>query len=46
MIETSDINRPPREWIEAISKIGAATCSSQLARTLGDDVTHALLVTL
>jgi len=32
MIETSDINRPPREWIEAISKIGAATCSSQLAR--------------
>lgn len=32
MIETQDITRPPREWIEAIAKIGSATCTSQLSR--------------
>jgi len=30
MIETSDITRPPREWVDAIREIGAATVASTL----------------
>jgi regulator of RNase E activity RraA len=30
MIETSDITRPPREWVDAIREIGAATTASTL----------------
>jgi regulator of RNase E activity RraA len=30
MIQTNDIDRPPREWIEALRAIGAATASSTL----------------
>ena len=30
MIQTSDITRPPREWVEALQHIGAATASSTL----------------
>jgi regulator of RNase E activity RraA len=30
MIETKDITRPPREWVEALQVIGAATASSTL----------------
>ena len=32
MIETNDIARPPREWVEALQHIGAATASSTLNR--------------
>lgn len=32
MIETSDIQRPPKEWVSALQDIGAATTSSTLAR--------------
>jgi len=32
MIETNDITRPPREWVEALRVIGAATVSSTLYR--------------
>ena len=32
MIQTSDIERPPREWVEALRLIGAATASSTLNR--------------
>ena len=28
MIQTNDITRPPREWVEALQQIGAATVSS------------------
>jgi len=31
-IETQDITRPPREWVEALAEIGAATASSTLHR--------------
>ncbi|WP_421726706.1 ribonuclease activity regulator RraA [Bauldia sp.] len=31
MVETEDITRPPREWVEALQDIGAATASSTLA---------------
>ena len=30
MIQTNDITRPPREWVEALQTIGAATASSTL----------------
>ncbi|TZG31227.1 ribonuclease activity regulator RraA [Agrobacterium sp. B1(2019)] len=39
MIQTQDIKRPPREWVEAIKKIGAATSSSQLSK-MGIRNTH------
>ena len=32
MIETKDITRPPREWVEALQRIGAATATSTLNR--------------
>lgn len=32
MIQTDDIKRPPREWVEALQEIGAANASSTLAR--------------
>ena len=31
MITTPDISRPPKEWVEALREIGAATASSTLA---------------
>src|SRR5271163_56858 len=32
MIQTSDISRPPSEWVEALRVIGAATTTSTLYR--------------
>jgi regulator of RNase E activity RraA len=32
MIQTNDITRPPREWVEALQHIGAATVASTLNR--------------
>jgi len=32
MIQTNDITRPPREWVEALQHIGAATTASTLNR--------------
>jgi regulator of RNase E activity RraA len=32
MIETKDISRPPREWVEALKHIGAATASGTLSK--------------
>jgi regulator of RNase E activity RraA len=32
MIHTNDITRPPREWVDALQRIGAATASSTLSR--------------
>lgn len=32
MIETRDIARPPREWVDAIREIGTATASSTLSK--------------
>src|SRR5436189_5326292 len=31
MIETHDISRPPKGWVEALQKIGAATTASTIA---------------
>ena len=32
MIQTNDIARPPREWVDALQRVGAATASSTLNR--------------
>jgi hypothetical protein len=32
MIQTSDITRPPRQWVEALQTIGAATVGSTLSK--------------